>query len=268
MIMSLVITGCTKNSISNNISAPTQTVSTAELSPTQTISNPSVSQPSLQSDLSSIRGAACVPENTKQQTAYVVEIIDGDTIDIEIDGSTYRLRYIGMDTPEIGMPGYEEAVDYNRSLVEGKEVLLVMDESETDPYGRLLRYVFVDDVFVNYELVRAGFAEAGFWPPDTSCSQSFAEVEKRSGSMRSDLVEVISETSIAEQSASGACPEGCTTPPQGCVIKGNINKEGVKIYHVPEGEYYEKTVISPEYGERWFCTEAEAQANGWRKSMQ
>jgi micrococcal nuclease len=51
------------------------------------------------------------------------------------------------------------------------------------------------------------------------------------------------------------------------VIKGNINAEGVKIYHVPGGGSYTATVITPANGERWFCTEQEAQANGWRKAQ-
>ncbi len=66
-----------------------------------------------------------------------------------------------------------------------------------------------------------------------------------------------------------SCPRGCTPPPPpGCNIKGNISIEtGEKIYHVPGGEFYEVTNISPEYGELWFCTEGEAIANGWRKSQ-
>ena len=63
------------------------------------------------------------------------------------------------------------------------------------------------------------------------------------------------------------CPEGCDVPPAGCDIKGNISlKTGERIYHVPGQQYYGKTVISPDKGEAWFCTEAEARANGWRKS--
>ena len=64
------------------------------------------------------------------------------------------------------------------------------------------------------------------------------------------------------------CPNGCPFHPEGCDIKGNVSidtKE--KIYHVPGGEFYDECVINPEYGERWFCTESEALANGWRKSF-
>ena len=63
------------------------------------------------------------------------------------------------------------------------------------------------------------------------------------------------------------CPHGCAEPPPGCVIKGNISwRSGEKIYHLPGQQYYDSTVISPAQGERWFCTEAEALENGWRKS--
>lgn len=65
------------------------------------------------------------------------------------------------------------------------------------------------------------------------------------------------------------CPKGCKEQKKGCDIKGNISyRSGAKIYHVPGQEYYKTTIINPEYGERWFCTEAEARANGWRKSYE
>jgi hypothetical protein len=60
------------------------------------------------------------------------------------------------------------------------------------------------------------------------------------------------------------CPEGCLEPRPGCAIKGNFRKE--RIYHLPGQRYYDRTVIDPGEGERWFCTEEEAVANGWRKA--
>jgi len=99
-------------------------------------------------------------------TARVIQVIDGDTIIIE---GGYRVRYIGIDTPEIHPvpePFGIEAWQANRKLVEGKEVRLELDVSQTDRYGRLLRYVFVDDTFVNAELVRRGLARAKAYPPD------------------------------------------------------------------------------------------------------
>ena len=64
-----------------------------------------------------------------------------------------------------------------------------------------------------------------------------------------------------------ACPEGCTEQKPGCDIKGNISVNSKeKIYHMVGQQNYDQTVISPEKGERWFCTEEEAVANGWRKA--
>ena len=65
------------------------------------------------------------------------------------------------------------------------------------------------------------------------------------------------------------CPEGCEDHKRGCDIKGNISVDtDEKIYHVLGQKYYQETMIRPEDGERWFCTEAEARANGWRKSKE
>jgi len=104
---------------------------------------------------------------TPPDTARVTQVIDGDTIVIE---GNYRVRYIGIDTPET-YPELEafglEAWQANRELVEGKIVYLERDVSEVDKYGRLLRYVYVDDVFVNAELVKQGLAHAQAYPPDT-----------------------------------------------------------------------------------------------------
>ena len=109
--------------------------------------------------------------------ARVIQVVDGDTIIIEGD---FQVRYIGIDTPEIH-PEVEafgmDAWQANRALVEGKEVRLEGDVSETDKYGRLLRYVYVDDTFVNAELVRQGLAEAKAYPPDTKYQDYLEQVE-------------------------------------------------------------------------------------------
>jgi len=66
---------------------------------------------------------------------------------------------------------------------------------------------------------------------------------------------------------SGICPSGCETQPPGCLIKGNINlKTRERVYHVPGQRHYDNVTIESNAGERWFCTEAEAEASGWRRS--
>ena len=62
------------------------------------------------------------------------------------------------------------------------------------------------------------------------------------------------------------CPDGCEESKPDCQIKGNISAQGNKFYHVPGGKFYDGIEITPDTGERWFCTEREAVANGWRKS--
>ena len=111
------------------------------------------------------------------QSAQVVRIIDGDTIDVRMNGQTYRVRYIGMNTPERDQPCYSEATQANADLVEGQTVTLVRDVSETDQYGRLLRYVYAGNTFVNAELVTEGFAEAKSYPPDTTYYDYFRQLE-------------------------------------------------------------------------------------------
>jgi micrococcal nuclease len=110
----------------------------------------------------------------------VVDITDGDTVRVFIDGEEHRLRYIGIDTPESVAPDQPveaygpEATTANALLVGGEEVVLESDVSDTDRYDRLLRYVWLepDDpgdawTLVNLELVEAGLAEAIEYPPDT-----------------------------------------------------------------------------------------------------
>ncbi len=108
----------------------------------------------------------------------VAQIIDGDTIDVLVDGTTYRLRYIGIDTPEIGESLADLATARNRALLTGKTVRIVKDVSETDRYGRLLRYVYLEDGrLVNEILVQEGLADAVSYPPDTKLDERLRDAE-------------------------------------------------------------------------------------------
>ncbi|MBE7553156.1 MAG: thermonuclease family protein [Anaerolineales bacterium] len=116
------------------------------------------------------------------EEGQVVNVVDGDTIDVLIDGAEYRIRYILMDTPEThgGVePFGPEATEANRRLVEGQIVRLEKDVSETDRYGRLLRYVYVGDLMVNEELLRLGLAQVATFPPDVKYVDRFLEVQRQ-----------------------------------------------------------------------------------------
>ena len=109
-------------------------------------------------------------------SARVVRVIDGDTVEL---ASGERVRYIGLDTPEMGEDpecGAQEATDFNRRMVEGKPVKLLAGPEDTDDFGRLLRYVFVDDVFVNAELVRTGQAIPRIYHPEEPFGRLFAQI--------------------------------------------------------------------------------------------
>ncbi len=134
--------------------------------------------------------AACTPTETPPpprgnlQSAQVVAVIDGDTIDVLLNGRKYRVRYTLINTPETehspkgAEPFGAEATAANRALVDGKTVQLEKDVSETDPYGRLLRYVYVDGRMVNEELLRRGLAHVATFPPDVKYVERFLAVQK------------------------------------------------------------------------------------------
>lgn len=129
-----------------------------------------------------VTGDSCIPNNPPE-SGTVIDVVDGDTIVVVLDkdGEAYSVRYIGMDTPENTTrtePFGPEATAKNQELVGGKNVTLFKDISETDRFGRLLRYVIADGVFVNYELVALGYAEVTSIPPDVACIPTFQEAEE------------------------------------------------------------------------------------------
>jgi micrococcal nuclease len=116
--------------------------------------------------------------------AIVVEVIDGDTITVEIDGDVERVRLIGIDTPETKHPRKPiecygpEASDFTASLLPiGTAILLERDLVGRDDYGRLLGYVHLpeSDVFVNREIIRRGYAQPMTIEPNSTYAGDFAD---------------------------------------------------------------------------------------------
>jgi micrococcal nuclease len=116
-------------------------------------------------------------------TAYVVRAIDGDTIEVRLDGRREDVRYIGVDTPETVKPGTPvqcfgpRAHRFNARLVEGRRVRLELGVERRDVYGRLLAYVHLGRRFVNAELVRRGFARTLAIAPNTRFAERFARLQ-------------------------------------------------------------------------------------------
>jgi len=115
---------------------------------------------------------------TPPDRTQVVRVIDGDTIEVNIAGKLYKVRYIGIDTPETGEWMAPEATAKNEELAGGKVVGLEKDVSETDKYGRLLRYVWVGDLMVNAELVWLGCAQVSTYPPDVEYVDLFLRLQR------------------------------------------------------------------------------------------
>jgi endonuclease YncB( thermonuclease family) len=116
------------------------------------------------------------------EIGVVTYVVDGDTIEVDMNGVGYRVRYVGMNTPERDEVCYQQAKDANAALVEGQTVTMVRDQSNTDRYGRLLRYIYVGDRFVNAELVAGGYAEVVVYNPDDANADYFRQLETQAAS--------------------------------------------------------------------------------------
>lgn len=292
------------------------------------------------------------PASGPGELARVVQIVDGDTITVEIEERLETVRYIGLDTPERGAPGFRAATEANRALVGGKTVHLLRDITDRDRFGRLLRYVYLrDGTPVNARLIAQGWAMPVEYHPDLARADEFRRLAVDAAAQRQGFWQGTSAydgvmdmalvtrpatlRAVPESSAAvvgnlttntpltvfarspnsrwvqvrppdrrggwvaigslnlnvpvatlpvgdaqpavaptptpalpapaARCPTGCDLPPDPtCVVKGNVNSAGERIYHLPGGNNYDRVIIKPEEGDRWFCTVAEAEQNGFR----
>lgn len=196
----------------------------------------------------------------KGRTAEVVKvtrIIDGDTFVTSLG----TVRLIGVNTPEITQgknePYGEEARAFVEQSLKGQTVYMFLDVGSTDKYGRLLRYVFVDPEapMFNETLISEGYANVMSIPPNVAYAESFLHLERAARHNNRGLWK---SAKPGDSSGSSTAAIAACEYPQ---IKGNINSKKEKLYHVPGGRSYDKTVA-----EEVFCTEEEAVANGYRKT--
>lgn len=124
-------------------------------------------------------------EKPSEELYEVIKVVDGDTIQIMFNGKKERLRLIGIDTPESVHPDEtkntengKKASEYAKSLLEGKKVSLEFDVEETDQYGRLLAYVYLDGEMVNKKLIRDGYANLETVPPNVKYADEFVALLK------------------------------------------------------------------------------------------
>jgi micrococcal nuclease len=112
----------------------------------------------------------------REKLFLVTKIIDGDTIEIE---GGERIRLICIDTPERNEEGYEEATEYLEDLILEEDVRLEKDVSDKDRYGRLLRYVYLDNEFVNEKIVKEGYGKSYRYNPDVRYCNVIEKAERK-----------------------------------------------------------------------------------------
>lgn len=222
------------------------------------------------------------PAEPAKPTLYkIVEVVDGDTIKVNYNGKTETVRLIGLDTPEIVDPRQpvqcfgQEASDHAKALLTGKSVQLEADGSQTDrdKYSRLLRYAILEDnTNFNKQMIADGYAYEYTYEVPYKYQQDFKAAQTAAQNNSKGLWAAGTCNGQRTKPQPPAAPAPTSTPTAtpgtgNCVIKGNISTDdGEKIYHMPGQQYYDKTKIDTRKGERWFCSETEAQAAGWRKS--
>jgi endonuclease YncB( thermonuclease family) len=124
------------------------------------------------------QAAVTAPVAGSDETGLVTRVVDGDTIDVMLNGVNTRIRYLQMNTPERDHPCFDDSSQANADLVAGKTVRLVADKELVDPFDRLLRFVYVDDVLVNRVLVEQGWAEVVLYPPNDLHYDEFLLLER------------------------------------------------------------------------------------------
>ncbi len=123
-------------------------------------------------------GQTTLEEKPLEGPYLVINVIDGDTADVIINGETERLRFSGINTPEKNECYYQEAKDELKKLILNKEIYIQQDKSNKGKYGRLLRYIYVNDLLINQYLVENGYAKTYHkYKEDTSKYELLARSE-------------------------------------------------------------------------------------------
>jgi endonuclease YncB( thermonuclease family) len=199
-------------------------------------------------------------------------IVDGDSLEI---GAT-SIRLFGIDAPEAAQncgrggtswPCGTAAMRKLGELIATRS--LVCTQRDIDDYGRMVAVCRRGGTDVGAEMVRAGLALAYRRYGDDYIDEEAQARGARRGVWNGEFTPPWEwRRNKAPSPRATATPIEAISPPRtGCRIKGNINRANERIYHLPGSPSYEETRIDERYGERWFCSEAEARAAGWRAPL-
>lgn len=216
-------------------------------------------------------------------------VLDGDTIDLATrEHGVVRIRLEGIDAPEGGQRcnlKWYGTWDCGRAATTAlsqivRDRTVTCDDRGADKYGRTLSVCFADNRDINSEMVRIGLAWAfvrysnlyvvqendaraakiGVWQAPTQAPWDWRAAQRQPAIARS------APERAGNSSPSQTADAALDQHPQGCNIKGNVTRNG-RIYHTPTSPWYERVKMSLGFGRRWFCSEGEAQAAGWRPAV-
>lgn len=202
--------------------------------------------------LVSFLASGCEFSQSDPDTAQVVRVIDGDTIEVSINGTTEKVRFIGVDTPETVHPtkGVEpygrEASNFTKEKLTDQTVKLEFDVEERDQYGRLLAYVWLGEEMFNEVLLREGYAQIATYPPNVKYVERFKAAQKEAREAGRGL------WGYSEESRDASPAEGTSTQ-----YLGNAN---TKKFHYPDCPSGQKTKPSNQV---WFDSKQEALDAGY-----
>jgi endonuclease YncB( thermonuclease family) len=205
--------------------------------------------------------AAAVPDSV----AGVATVVDGDTL--ELHG--VRVRLHGIDAPESAQTcsdrrGKQWRCGQQAALALAHRIgrsTVTCTRTDTDRYGRMVARCATDLGDINGWLVAEGWAVAY-----RSYAKDYVAAEERARAARKRIWSGSFE--MPWDWRRGPAVARVETERDGCDIKGNISQSGDRIFHLPGGRSYERTKVNEKKGERWFCSEQEARAAGWRRSAQ
>jgi endonuclease YncB( thermonuclease family) len=202
-------------------------------------------------------------------TSKPVRVIDGDTLAI----GEARIRLHGIDAPELAQTCTDSSGRAWTCGAWSKAVLKRLTsgavncvEKDVDRYGRSVAACFVDGVDINAAMVAQGAAYAYVKYSSDYLRDQNAARAKSVGMWRAGAQMPSEYRADKRNTQAQAIALASKSAPSGCEIKGNISKSG-QLYHVPGSRWYDRTSVNQSDGERWFCSEREAQAAGWRAAQ-
>ncbi len=199
----------------------------------------------------------------KEITGTVIDVKDGDSFVIrDSSGKEITVRLAECDAPEYRQNYSSEARRHLTTLILGRKASVLTNDE--DRYGRAVGRVYHEDRDINAAMVSAGLAWANLpYLTDRDFLALEAEARQARRGLWADRSKPL-EPWLWRKSRRESVPIPTSpAPTSNCLIKGNVSADGKRRYHVPGSRSYNDTRIDARRGERWFCTEVEAQAAGW-----